>query len=93
MDGVAAEPGDVCFDDLPEVGSLEIKTRRWLRRVLLWDGHTARQFRLQPPPLPAPQEPEGAPHGMELAVLECAFTAKVESCCSSFLLLQEGHSG
>jgi len=33
MDGVAAEPGDVCFDDLPEVGSLEIKTRRWLRRV------------------------------------------------------------
>ena len=30
---------------------------------------------------------------MEGAALECAFTAKVDSCCSRFSLLHEGHSG
>jgi hypothetical protein len=72
---------------------MEIETRRLLRRVLFWDGHTARQFRLQPPPVPAPQDPGGAPQGIDVVALECALTANVESCCSSCLLLQEGHSG
>jgi hypothetical protein len=48
---------------------------------------------LQPPPPLAPQEPDGAPQGMDGAALESAFTAKVDSCCSRFLLLHEGHSG
>jgi hypothetical protein len=44
---------------------------------------------LQPPP---PQEPAGAPHGIGEG-LAWDWTAKVDSCCSSFLLLQVGHSG
>jgi hypothetical protein len=43
-----------------------------------------------PPELP--QDPAGAPQGVALELLP-ALTANEESCCSSFLLWQEGHSG
>jgi hypothetical protein len=56
------------------------------------DRHPAYQLKLQVPP-PPPHAPVGAPQGIDRVELVPPLTANVESCFSSFLLWQAGHSG